>query len=215
MAKSLGSLGIGNSGGYSASFDGTTDSIGITTPAPFQNNTCSVGFWMYPTNIGVPRTIYSTNYTGSAGFEVRIGTSSNILVLKQGVTTIMNNGAKTFALNTWHHVVVTYNSVSGLCTLYKNGASFDTATSAQTFTHGDVVIGRKTGDFQGQLDRLVVTSAEMTSGQAAALYQNNTLPSNTVDCFMFDEGSGTATVGGYAGSAATLTNATFSTNVPY
>lgn len=197
-------------------FNGTSSTVTVTAPTAMQLSTFTVDFEVFLNkniNTGGNQTIYYTRSGSSSGMELRIGTSMNMLVVKNAVATIMNNTAKKLPVMKWCKLTVTYDSATGVCNIYKNGVLFDTATSAQTFTHGDIIFGNTTGFFNGLLGYFRVFSRVLTADEILALHESDTEPTGMVAKFEFDENTGTTvtdTVNGYTGTVA---NGAWSTQV--
>ena len=79
---------------------------------------------------GNTQTIYGT---GSNGVQLRVNTDNTVALLKSGVAQI-GTSTGTLSATTWTHVAVTYDGASAA--FYLNGAASGTASSAQTFSHG-------------------------------------------------------------------------------
>lgn len=197
-------------------FNGTNTTVTVTSPSAMQINTFTIDLEVFLNknlNTGGNQTIYYTRSGAGSGLELRVGTSMNMLVVKNGVATIMNNTAKKLPVMKWCKLTVTYDSATGVCNIYKNGELFDTATSAQTFTHGDVIFGNTTGFFNGLLSYFRVFNRVLTAAEILALHERDIEPTGLVAKFKFDENTGTTvtdTVNSYTGTVA---NGTWTTQV--
>lgn len=96
------------------------------------------------------------------------------VVIRTNSTTRLT-GATTVPANTWTHVGATYNSTSGLFTIYVNGAPDGTITVASAVPAADtdsLRIGAGfNSPFNGMIDEVKVWNVERTSAQMLATYR--------------------------------------------
>jgi hypothetical protein len=136
--------------------------------------------WVYPTAATNLATYYIIDRAsaGSDGYTLRmVGNGTNIsfavLRLVGGATEANVSTAFVYAINTWYHVVYTYNSAS--VALYVNGTSTGTGTSTSggsiTDTAKVVEIGaRNSANFlSGRIGTARIYNVALT---AAQVYQN-------------------------------------------
>ena len=164
-------------------FDGTGDYINATGINTYLNTTASVSFWMKTSQSGNNS---PWNAPGIFGVEQRgggddifwgtIDASGHISIQKgngssAASSTVINN-------DRWHHVVLTWDSASGLVQVFVNGNLEDSANSAT----GDVSnnfssIGRiensfSNANFTGQLDEVMVFDSVIPASQVSTIYNN-------------------------------------------
>ena len=75
-------------------------------------------------------------------------------------------------LNTWYHVAVAFDAVSGLMTLYKDGVAVDTATVPVNTTDATLNIGAyaTSYEWQGRMEDIRVYAEALSPEQIASLY---------------------------------------------
>ena len=164
-------------------FDGTGDYIDASGISSYLNSTASISFWMKSDQSGNNS---AWNAPGILGVEERGGgddifwgtiDASGHLRIQKGngsfavSSTVINDSS-------WHHVVLTWDSASGVVQVYVNGNLEDTANSET----GDVgspfsSIGRIENSFSsvnytGQLDELMVFDSIISPSQVSDIYSN-------------------------------------------
>lgn len=155
--------------GQCVSLDGSDDYIALGTW--FNLQTFSISFWVRPdsTQNNAYADILDNNHTGARSF-----------VFQQNNTTtnqysFWNSGTFNLTGNTWQHVVAVKNA-SGT-TVYVNGVSVATGPAASITYDGtqDLKFGKWGGGgrvWKGYLDEIAIYSTDLTSGEAADLYNN-------------------------------------------
>jgi prefoldin subunit 5 len=147
----------------------------ITTNNRFFNfqftSSFSISFWFMDrgSNTSNGRLVSTENPEGN----FRISTYRN------GVFAIAMGGEPyvydTVNVNTWNHIVYTYNN--GTAKLYKNGAlkSTQQITNSGAFNHGVFTIGAKAASafdvWDGYLDELRIYNREVTQQEANSIYK--------------------------------------------
>ncbi|BFM12056.1 hypothetical protein R50072_22090 [Simiduia litorea] len=161
--------------------------------------TLSVGVWIYPTSLptgGNLRTIVSKD----ENFEFHLNSSGNIFWWWGGGSRSLATSGLNLALNTWHHVVITYQL--GEQKIYINGVErAATNYNGNMTTNGDpLLIGTDwnfdSRNFVGRLDEVNLFQEKLTALQVVSL-MNRTHPCQntpTLGGFDIDVGGGTASV---------------------
>ena len=164
-------------------FDGAGDYINATDIDSYLSTTASISFWMNSSQNGSNT---AWNAPGILGVEQRGGGSdifwgyidgSGRIRIQKGngssaaSSTVVNNA-------NWHHVVLTWDSVSGVVQVYVNG-NLEGSANSET---GDVgspfsSIGRIENSFSsvnytGQLDELMVFDSIISPSQVSDIYSN-------------------------------------------
>ncbi len=160
------------------SFDGANDYVRIPASAGVNigtNQAFSIEFWFNPGNASYP------SFEPRMVMGWRDGTmlyhySSFTWHLMQtnGVNHSMTAGGPLVA-NTWQHVVLTYNSASGMARMYVNGAerfsqnrgSFTAKTTGDFYLGGHLDQARP---YFGGLDEVSMYSRELSVSEIASLY---------------------------------------------
>jgi len=96
----------------------------------------TIEFWVQPYSTGAVKCIFDIHDGGSAGrLGVRLTTSNQITLNGgTGLGTVIATSAA-LSLNTWSHVAIVRSGTgTNQCTIYVNGASSATGTSATSFT---------------------------------------------------------------------------------
>ena len=250
-------LGLGNSlvrgqslfaNSYSLLFDGTDDYIdlrdGSTFPAalPLANTARTISAWIRPadvTSTGFRQIMcYGAHGNHQAFYFLQFDDKIRLSSYTQFVAT----SSSCLSVNTWHHVVVTYDGGSaGTATLYENADSVGTGTvngsgELNTAGSGGVVlpsIGRNGQSgaeiFDGHIDDVAVWDVALDADAITAIYNSGTPTDLTSDdgnydnsgdligYWKFNEGGGTS-AGEETGTTniydGTISGATYSTEVP-
>lgn len=153
------------------------------------------------------------------------GPSTNILSLTHRDTagTLNQPAASTnMSLNTWYHVVMTKAGTT--ITFYINGvqdgstgtlSGTDTYTNTGTVSSSGLDIADASSAYTGIVDELLLFNKALSSVEVASLYSTGTIPSNLIDSYHFEEGTGTSTADSTGTNTGTLTNALiWSTDTP-
>jgi Concanavalin A-like lectin/glucanases superfamily len=175
----------GTARGTVASFNGSSGAI--TTSAPVVNTTgsYSVSGWAYLTKAGATAEIASQDGATNSAFILHVASNGNnnwaFGVNASDTSGPLLVGAVapgTAALNTWTHVVGTYDRTDGQLDVYVNGKLAATASSPGSFaTAGSFVIGRgkwlgnPVDWFPGQISDVQAFNYALTPAEVAALYQ--------------------------------------------
>lgn len=176
-------------GDTSATFNGSNGYVAMPSGFDDFDGGMTVEAWVYPTS------------TGSWGRIVDLGNgpaSDNILFARNGTSNdltfeIYNGGspggavtaANALVLNTWQHVAATVTS-SGAVTIYRNGSSVATGTTAvpRVVQRTNNYIGRSNwaGDayFAGGLDEVALYPSALAASRITAHYNARTATSSTL-----------------------------------
>lgn len=175
----------GDRGGC-AVFNGTTSQIATATSVLNTAGSFTVGAWAYLTSNTANDIIVSQNGSQQSGFDLRYNKSSNHWAFGRWNADVTNpttfivagSGSATPTLNTWTHLVGTFNAANGAMSLYVNGVlTTGTGTDSTPFnTTGPLVIGHgefnnaPTSWFNGEVADVQTYSSLLTGAQIAALY---------------------------------------------
>ncbi len=206
---------------YALDFDGTNDNVSAnvvaTELASSTNLPLSVSAWVYPED-GTSEQLVFGFYKYSAfanGPSVWYG-AADLKFSYYDQTPTADNSSSTYAINNWHHVVLTIGSDrDGV--LYVNGSSV--ATFSGAFNSGSLnmfsiavdydnvegsVAGNPTQYFDGKIDEVAVWNDELTSAEVTAIYNSGNMlnvssdsgnyasAANLKGYYRFNEGSGTS-----------------------
>jgi hypothetical protein len=144
-------------GGGSGYFDGTGDYLQCGT-IDLSSGSWTVELWFYATDVASYRSV--VGFGGSPGFHIhQYGTGE--LHINDNTAAGIASAAETISANTWHHVAVQRDGVSGVVTAFVDGAAI--GTTSQAFGVGAFEVGRAgtgTGgqEFQGYIDDLRITN---------------------------------------------------------
>jgi hypothetical protein len=172
--------------GGSGTFNGSSSQAVTSGTVINTASNFSVSAWVNLASTAANSIAVSQNGTQQSGFDIRYNKSSNKWAFGRWNADIANaptfNTASSAAgapvIGTWTHLVGTYNSATGLMTLYVNGvAQANTATDTTPFsTTGAFVIGHgefnasATGFFNGSIADVQAYSTVLTQAQVTALY---------------------------------------------
>ena len=154
---------------YSNDFDGTNDYVDLGTElnSMFEiGDSFSVSAWVKFGNTATDRTIISNMTSGTKGFQLRVRPTESVrLVLAQTPSVWLNVDTSVLAIDTWHHIVATYdgsNATSGM-NIYVNGSLDNDSTGGggtiSDMTSTDSVkIGKYTGGqfYAGNIDEVAI-----------------------------------------------------------
>ena len=178
--------------GQCLDFNGTTDYVMINNSSSFDTEALTISAWIYPTSAS-QGTIVSKNVP----FAIMHSPDGNIQFgIYAGTTPGWDwvTGSVTVKLNTWTHIVCTYDTTS--MTIYVNGALDTTKTHSiggSLFTDvSNLYIGYGTPGlnqfFAGSIDDVRVYNMAISQATASQIYKST--KSDFVGYWTFDEGSG-------------------------
>lgn len=151
--------------GWSGAFNTTTTYLTVTDTANlrFGAGNFTIEAWVYRNSTGAVQSIASKG-TSTTGWLFSVNASSQLSFTD---TTTAINGATTLAANTWYYVaVVRAGTGASQTTLYVNGASDNTGTSATTFSQtNNMLVGanRSTANFfDGYISNLRLSNTNRT-----------------------------------------------------
>lgn len=165
-------------------FDGTNDVVTIHAASSYISSSASVSLsgWIYPTNTspGFP------NFDGIMGF--RNDANADFYLLHLTATSLearfRNSSGTHFTttvpniqLNTWQHLVMTYNGSS--LKVYLNGsqaasisASGSISSSTENLYLGNLPFQTTNFQFGGKLDEIALWSKALTPAEVSCMYQH-------------------------------------------
>ena len=178
----------------SVSFDGTDDSIAISSTPTYitQSSAFSLSFWMNPSGYGSNGTYANVlalkSDFNSKNFAIHINNNTaGYAGISFGITDYSTNTAfyhttgvtGNTLLNTWSHVVITYDG-SGLGTignwkLYINGSSKTIGTGGGWFdscTPINTIGNYRSYHYEGLIDELAVFNSELSSSNVTSIYNS-------------------------------------------
>ena len=227
---------------YALDFDGTNDRVaanGVATElnstSPAANLPLSVSAWVYPddgTSEQLVFGFYDNNIFANGPSDWLGGTDLKFAYLNDSLTAV--DTSSTYAINNWHHVVLTIDSNRG-GVLYVNGSSAATFSSAfnsgglDMFSiamdyddDGDGSATSASKYFDGKIDEVAVWNDELTSAEVTAIYNSGNMlnvssdsgnyasADNLTGYYRFNEGSGTSLQDNSSNSnTGTITGATW------
>jgi len=223
---------------YALDFDGTDDKVsanGVATELASSNLPLSVSAWVYPDD-GTSEQLVFGFYKNSAfanGPSVLYG-GADLKFSYYDQTPIYDNSSSTYAINNWHHVVLTIGSdQDGV--LYVNGSSAATFSGAHNSggldmfsiamdydSTEDDTAASASKYFDGKIDEVAVWNDELTSTEVTAIYNSGNMlnvssdsgnyasADNLTGYYRFNEGSGTSLQDNSSNSnTGTITGATW------
>jgi len=222
---------------YALDFDGNNDRVsanGVATELDSDNLPLSVSAWVYPDD-GTKEQLVFGFYKNNAfanGPSVWFGGSNyKFAYYNQTLTTV--HSSSTYAINNWHHVVLTIGS-DRAGVLYVNGSSALTIPAANgeggldmfsigvDYDSSGGSAGNPTQYFDGKIDEVAVWNDELTSAEVTAIYNSGNMLNVSSDSgnyasadnlsgyYRFNEGSGTSLQDNSSNSnTGTITGATW------
>ena len=227
--------------GYALDFDGTNDNVsanGVATELDSDNLPLSVSAWVYPddgTSEQLVFGFFKRSNSFANGPSVLYG-AADLKFSYYDQTPTFDNSSSTYAINNWHHVVLTIGS-DRAGVLYVNGSSAATFSGAYSGSldrfsiavdydsvtvDGEAVAGNPTQYFDGKIDEVAVWNDELTSAEVTAIYNSGNMlnvssdsgnyasAANLKGYYRFNEGSGTSLQDNSSNSnTGTITGATW------
>jgi len=169
--------------GTVASFNGTSGAITTSGPVLDTAGDFSVSGWAYLTKTGGWGDVITQDGTSGSGFYLQYDGVANtwafsMLSSDGGVAGIRALSPSAPALDTWTHLVGTYDASTGQLDLYVNGVLAGTAVNTTPFaTTGVTAIGRGKFDgaatdfFPGELSDVEAFGYTLTPAEVSAIYQ--------------------------------------------
>ena len=198
--------------GQAASFNGSASKIDIGNLGIGGAATRTISAWINTNSLSSTQTIfqYGANSNGARfGFSIDTSGKPFVEYYNRDVTTSSSH----ISVNTWYHLVVTYN-----------GNAIETATNTQIYVNGSAVSmttsGAQTGSanttdsnygigydrlntrqyFNGEIDQVRIFNKELSAAEVTTLYQENSL----VASYRF-EGNANDDTRNYDGTASNVT----------
>jgi hypothetical protein len=192
--------------GNAGSFDGATtndDYVSVSSvDVDLLGASGTISAWAYPTATGTNRYVFQSVGTSTNRFYIQYD-AGNFNVTRGNPATTMTI-LSSAALNTWHHLVLTWdaNNLYG----YADGAYIGTNTYTNTSTTGSgSLIGTQLGGsktFPGSIDEVRIYNRTLESAEVAKLYAFGPGP---VVYYDLNENSGTSSVNDKSGSGNSAT----------
>ena len=225
---------------YALDFDGTNDNVsanGVATEIASSSNNVplSVSAWVYPDNGTKDQLIfgfYKRSNSFINGPSVWFGGTDFCFGYYDKITSAISS-SNTYAINNWHHVVLTIGS-DRAGVLYVNGSSAATFSGAHNSGGLDMFsigvdydsssgsAGNPAQYFDGKIDEVAVWNDELTSAEVTAIYNSGNMLNVSSDSgnyasavnlqgyYRFNEGSGTSLQDNSSNSnTGTITGATW------
>jgi len=205
---------------YALDLDGNNDSVSANGVAAELDSSSSlplsVSAWVYPDDGTKEQLVFGffKNNAFANGPSVWYG-AADLKFSYYDQTPTADNSSSTYAINNWHHVVLTIGSdQDGV--LYVNGSSAATFSGAYSGsldmfsiavdydTTESSVAGNPTQYFDGKIDEVAVWNDELTSAEVTAIYNSGNMLNVSSDSgnygsaddlsgyYRFNEGSGTS-----------------------
>ena len=121
--------------------------------------------------------------SGSLSLFVRSSTYGSVVVLfEAGTTTLICQTSGGVASGAWHYVVGTYDSSSGACAVYVDGALGGSGTNKVSLSNNALNIGSSVGVssstnyFNGSLDEVRISKAVRSADWVTATFNNQSSP---------------------------------------
>jgi len=142
--------------------------------------------WVYPTSFAATNYIFTKRPAGGLEYSLRIATSGipDFTLFSQGAgTSTIGVGGAAIPLNTWSHIVVTYdgNKLHTGLKMYINGVDVGSSGMTGTYlgmsnTSTSAYIGGlngTAGGFTGRIDELGIWRRKLSATQVASLYNSD------------------------------------------
>lgn len=169
---------VGGKFDNSLDFDGINDEVQVSSVSALNPNHLTISAWIYPTGGSGFREIVAKRGTYPVGYWMTMRSSDEVgcSVDVSGAEEYAISTGTSVNLNTWSHVVCTYDGTNAR--IYINGtlAGTSSGTSGNIVTDSsDLYIGSKGGaeEFQGRIDEVAIWSDAKNQSQIAGLYNNH------------------------------------------
>jgi len=162
-------------------FDGSNDFLNAGTSCASSIAAISVSFWIYPTSSLSDSDRFVSRWGGGEQFLIRYDSSTQKVecyVVGTSGTVGPLYSTSTIGLNAWYHVVMTYDSTSGLKVYVNNDSPTNTAakgtlTTSVTNSLGvGKYINANTNFFDGLMDEIAIFSVALTADNVTYLYNS-------------------------------------------
>jgi hypothetical protein len=160
---------------YSLDFDGMDDYVNAGASTLSGETALSISAWVYPTAYGdaTAPSFVSTDEASPRAFYLGLynGTNFRFSLSTNGANlTSLDTTVNTVDLNTWQHILVTWDQVN--LKLYKNGVLLKTvattfASNGTFTTTNDLLIGARRSDagfFNGNIDEVAIFNSAISIG---------------------------------------------------
>jgi len=176
-------------------FDASATRINYLETDVSYSSTFSLSLWFYPTLVSVFNkyiTVAALSQ-GVAGYSAEIaidGNTQNLALLANNGVAIIQTGNSSVIVNTWHHLVFTYNSITRQSKLYLNNSLQGSTTSTAINTYNWLTIGMRFGQttgsaakgFRGGLCYVNLFNNELSQSDVSQLYEKSAYtPTSTED----------------------------------
>ena len=164
MASKFTTQGLSFPAQGSAEFNGTSDYIQLNESFSHTNHT--IAAWVYISEQADTRLIFDNRDADNDGFRFLLTGTENFFY-SVNTSDLIDNGQPK---DEWIYFVGTYNGVSGLQSLYKNGSVLAQAVTSQTIsTTTNARIGRTSYDpaiyFKGNLANVAIWNRALSSDE--------------------------------------------------
>jgi hypothetical protein len=209
---------LNQDGDTSVTVNGTSQYVSVPYNASLNPNSVTLDAWAKPTGgTGTARTVAATQDTNK-GYLLGIGTDNKWrFTVGTGAAVNVAAASATVTLNTWAHVVGTYDGTTAK--LYVNGilaGSVATGRSANTTRPLGIGAtnsgGSWAGYFPGTIDEVALYGTALTQTRVQAhylagrSYQDTVLDTGPVSYWRLGEAAGTSAADSQGGNTATYTN---------
>ena len=187
---------------YSLQFDGDLDYVEVVDDDILSPTSITIEFWIKQSGVGGGRDqyIYKSIDVNPTIMEYGIGVNSNGsdqgLYCYIGLELLQTNVFPIW--NEWNHIAGTFNSSSGLISIFLNGqmVASETRTTSIPNTTGKLNIGWGQGpsynSFEGLIDEVRISNIVRYSNNFSPEYYFQS-DANTLALYHFDEGTGNIT----------------------
>ncbi len=173
----------GTARGTVAAFNGSSGAIATSAPVVNTAGDFSVSGWAYLTKLGNWADVATQDGNSISGFYLQYSAADNTWALSRNASDSLSPATRAVAssppaVNTWTHLVGTYDAATGQLDLYVNGKLDGTAVDTTPFgTSGPFAIGRgkwngsPTDWFPGQISDVEAFNYTLTPAEVTALDQ--------------------------------------------
>jgi hypothetical protein len=212
--------------GNGATFNGSSSYV--DTGISSLSGAFSVSLWINEISLASGSMFGNWNSTSADDIYIRTNSSGQLILGIDGISNQTFGSSGDISVNTWHHIVMTFNN--GTVEAYLDGDSLGTSTTGNTsFSSGrNFVIGADStksnaSHFNGTIDEVRIYNTALTAGNVATLYAETASSTISISGLLAHyklEGDATDETGNYDGTASnviyneydgTATNVTYAT----
>ena len=156
--------------------------VNLGSNAAIQSGVFTYQSWVNANGTTYPYNDIIGSSAPSGGVEWGVESNGATRLLIQDIAVLCSGSPGSVPITGWHLMTATYNSGSGACNIYVDGANVASGTNVQTFTFASAWLGARysdgvaISDWYGSLDEFRMMNAVQTPTWIAAEFNNQSAP---------------------------------------